>query len=178
VQGSGWLCLCRWTENLSSLVTNWLAGIAGAYGVGLWLTMLPDAGSRGRFCADMSVGAVSVGPEAKEAGRASAGSTSTQNPKIGFGIYRYIDASLSIVHGSSRCHLRCSQVVSPVVCLYVCRSKHTTRHVPAAGAERSHFHARTRQPAAPTHHATDPRAEKAYPLLHPSYPLLAFVAKK
>eukprot|EP00962_Isochrysis_galbana_P021033 scaffold6185_cov132-Isochrysis_galbana.AAC.3 len=39
-------------------------GIAGAYGVGLWLTMLPDAGSRGRFCADLSVGAVSVGPEA------------------------------------------------------------------------------------------------------------------
>jgi len=61
-----------------SVVTNsiWFAGIAGAIGMGLGLTMLPDAGSRGRFCADMSVGAVSAGPEAEEAGRASAGSTS------------------------------------------------------------------------------------------------------
>eukprot|EP00962_Isochrysis_galbana_P047083 scaffold19149_cov146-Isochrysis_galbana.AAC.4 len=52
--------------------------------MGLELTMLSDAGSRGRFCADMSVGAVSAGPEAEEAGRASAGSTSMLNPKIGF----------------------------------------------------------------------------------------------
>eukprot|EP00962_Isochrysis_galbana_P056902 scaffold29045_cov118-Isochrysis_galbana.AAC.1 len=47
-----------------SVVTNWLASIAGAFYTGLELTMLPDAGSRGRFCADMSVGAVSAGPEA------------------------------------------------------------------------------------------------------------------
>eukprot|EP00962_Isochrysis_galbana_P016000 scaffold4572_cov130-Isochrysis_galbana.AAC.2 len=67
-----------------SVVTNWLAGIAGAFCMGLELTMLPDAGSRGRFCADMSVGAVSAGPEAEEAGRASAGSTSMLNPKKGF----------------------------------------------------------------------------------------------
>jgi len=66
-----------------SVVTNWLAGIAGAYCMGLELTMLPDAGSRGHFCADMSVGDVSAGPEAEEAGRASAGSTSMLNPKIG-----------------------------------------------------------------------------------------------
>eukprot|EP00962_Isochrysis_galbana_P007478 scaffold2020_cov107-Isochrysis_galbana.AAC.8 len=53
-----------------SVVTNsiWFAGIAGAIGMGLGLTMLPDAGSHGRFCADMSVGAVSAGPEAEEAG--------------------------------------------------------------------------------------------------------------
>eukprot|EP00962_Isochrysis_galbana_P018345 scaffold5296_cov105-Isochrysis_galbana.AAC.9 len=57
-----------------SVVTNWFAGIAGAIGMRLGLNMLPDAGSRGRFCADMSVGAVSAGPEAEEAGRASAGS--------------------------------------------------------------------------------------------------------
>eukprot|EP00962_Isochrysis_galbana_P031396 scaffold10233_cov128-Isochrysis_galbana.AAC.2 len=50
--------------------------------MGIGLTMLPGAGSRGRFCADMSVGAVSAGPEAEEAGRASAGSTSMLNPKI------------------------------------------------------------------------------------------------
>lgn len=59
----------------------WLAGIAGAFCTGLELTMLPDAGSRGRFCADMSVGAVSAGPEAEEAGRASAGSTSMLHAK-------------------------------------------------------------------------------------------------
>eukprot|EP00962_Isochrysis_galbana_P054360 scaffold25864_cov140-Isochrysis_galbana.AAC.5 len=67
-----------------SVVTNWLAGIAGSFCMGLELTMLPDAGSRGRFYADMSVGVVSAGPEAEEAGRASAGSTSMLNPKIGF----------------------------------------------------------------------------------------------
>eukprot|EP00962_Isochrysis_galbana_P058630 scaffold31794_cov107-Isochrysis_galbana.AAC.14 len=75
-----WLC-CDTALPVSvvrcSVVTDWLAGIAGAYGAGLWLTMLPDAGSRGRFGPDMSVGAVSAGPEAEEAGRASAGSTST-----------------------------------------------------------------------------------------------------
>jgi len=67
-----------------SVLTNWPAGIAGAYGAGLWLTMLPDAESRGRFGPDMSVGAVSAGPEAEEAGRASSGSTSMLNPKISF----------------------------------------------------------------------------------------------
>eukprot|EP00962_Isochrysis_galbana_P018295 scaffold5286_cov106-Isochrysis_galbana.AAC.1 len=64
-----------------SVVTNWLAGIAGAYCTGLELTVLSDAGSRGRFSADMSVGAVSAGPEAEEAGRASAGSTSMLTQK-------------------------------------------------------------------------------------------------
>eukprot|EP00962_Isochrysis_galbana_P003832 scaffold1072_cov118-Isochrysis_galbana.AAC.3 len=86
------LRLCSPTERLwqalpvsvdrKSVVTNWLARIAGAFCTGLELTMLPDAGSRGRFCADMSVGAVSAGPEAEEAGRASAGSTSMLIPKI------------------------------------------------------------------------------------------------
>eukprot|EP00962_Isochrysis_galbana_P033394 scaffold11162_cov113-Isochrysis_galbana.AAC.7 len=67
-----------------SSLLDWLASIAGAFCTGLELTVLSDAGSRGRFCADMSVGAVSAGPEAEEAGRASAGSTSMLNPKIGF----------------------------------------------------------------------------------------------
>eukprot|EP00962_Isochrysis_galbana_P037215 scaffold12970_cov113-Isochrysis_galbana.AAC.6 len=66
-----------------TVVTDWLASIARAFCTGLELTVLSDAGSRGRFCADMSVGAVSAGPEAEEAGRASAGSTSMLNPKIG-----------------------------------------------------------------------------------------------
>jgi len=30
-------------------ISDWLSGIAEAFGVALWLTMLPCAGSRGRF---------------------------------------------------------------------------------------------------------------------------------
>ena len=99
MQGFGWLC--QWpvvSVDRKTVVTDWLASIAGAFCTGLELTMLPDAGSRGRFCADMSVGAVSAGPEAEEAGRASAGSTSMLNPKIVF--FPVVQEMFATVHAA------------------------------------------------------------------------------
>eukprot|EP00962_Isochrysis_galbana_P033929 scaffold11428_cov105-Isochrysis_galbana.AAC.11 len=98
-----------------SVVTNWFAGIAGAIGMGLGLTMLPNAGSRGRFCADMSVGgAVSAGPEAEEAGRASAGSTSMLNPKIGLSlvIYAFALRAASSRRGAMCMVVSCSRLAA------------------------------------------------------------------
>lgn len=53
-QGSDMLWQGLWTGILSSQYTiSRLSSIAGALGAALWLTMLPDAGTRGRFCADI-----------------------------------------------------------------------------------------------------------------------------
>eukprot|EP00962_Isochrysis_galbana_P003571 scaffold1013_cov108-Isochrysis_galbana.AAC.1 len=48
------------------------SGIAGAKGMALWLTILPCAGSRGRFGDDWISMSMSVGAEAEGAARASA----------------------------------------------------------------------------------------------------------
>eukprot|EP00962_Isochrysis_galbana_P009896 scaffold2741_cov134-Isochrysis_galbana.AAC.12 len=56
-----------------TVVSDWLSGIAEGFGVALWLTMLPCAGSRGRFGDDGIPMTVSFGTEAEGAARASAG---------------------------------------------------------------------------------------------------------
>eukprot|EP00962_Isochrysis_galbana_P009516 scaffold2651_cov118-Isochrysis_galbana.AAC.5 len=64
-----------------SVVTGWLSGIAEAKGMVLWLTILPCAGSRGRFGDDWIPMSMSVGTEAEGAARASAGVCSMLNQK-------------------------------------------------------------------------------------------------
>eukprot|EP00962_Isochrysis_galbana_P030725 scaffold9976_cov121-Isochrysis_galbana.AAC.3 len=86
MEASGHMALI--SVHQSDISTDVASLIAGAIGMGLGLTMLPDAGSRGRFCADMSVEAVSAGPEAEEGGRASAGSTSMLHAKPQNRFYR------------------------------------------------------------------------------------------
>eukprot|EP00962_Isochrysis_galbana_P046749 scaffold18898_cov116-Isochrysis_galbana.AAC.2 len=62
-------------------LSTWLSGIAGAKSMALWLTILPCAGSRGRFGDDWIPISMSVGPEAEGAARASAGVCSMLNQK-------------------------------------------------------------------------------------------------
>jgi len=72
-----------WTGFLFPDVTNWLSGHTGSNVVALWLTLLPDGGSRGRFgdggvSVSMSVFRDHVGrPKGRKgAARASAGDCS------------------------------------------------------------------------------------------------------
>eukprot|EP00962_Isochrysis_galbana_P039041 scaffold13969_cov125-Isochrysis_galbana.AAC.1 len=53
--------------------SGWLSGVTEAFGVALWLIMLPCAGSRGRFGDEWISMTMSFGAEAEGAARASAG---------------------------------------------------------------------------------------------------------
>eukprot|EP00962_Isochrysis_galbana_P022563 scaffold6748_cov122-Isochrysis_galbana.AAC.4 len=63
------------------VVTIWLLGHTGSKEVALWLTLLSDDGSRGRFGDGGVSVTMSVGPEAEGAARASAGDCSMLNQK-------------------------------------------------------------------------------------------------
>eukprot|EP00962_Isochrysis_galbana_P042740 scaffold16060_cov107-Isochrysis_galbana.AAC.4 len=54
-----------------SVVSGWLSSIAEAFGVALWLTMLPCAGPRGRFGNDGIPMSMPFGSEAEGAARAA-----------------------------------------------------------------------------------------------------------
>eukprot|EP00962_Isochrysis_galbana_P025184 scaffold7738_cov107-Isochrysis_galbana.AAC.10 len=64
-----------------SVVIIWLSGHIESIVVALWLTLLPDDGSRGRFGDGGVSVAMSVGPEAEGAARPSAGVCSMLNQK-------------------------------------------------------------------------------------------------
>eukprot|EP00962_Isochrysis_galbana_P033480 scaffold11206_cov117-Isochrysis_galbana.AAC.21 len=61
--------------------SGWLSGVAEAFGVALWLTMLPCAGSRGCFGDEWISMTMSVGPEAE--GRRSNARVSGQQSRFG-----------------------------------------------------------------------------------------------
>eukprot|EP00962_Isochrysis_galbana_P011351 scaffold3183_cov120-Isochrysis_galbana.AAC.13 len=63
------------------VVLIWFSGHTGSNVVALWLTLLSDDGSRGRFGDGGVSVAMSVGPEAEGAARASAGVCSILNQK-------------------------------------------------------------------------------------------------
>eukprot|EP00962_Isochrysis_galbana_P006251 scaffold1690_cov118-Isochrysis_galbana.AAC.6 len=63
------LRLCGSSER-GAQASGWLSGIAGANGLALWLTILPCAGSRGRFGDDSIPMSMSFGAEAEGAARA------------------------------------------------------------------------------------------------------------
>jgi len=70
-------CCGHWTLEQQ----NWLSGLTEAFEVALWLTMLPCAGSRGRFGDEWISMTMSFGAEAEGAARASAGDCSMLNQK-------------------------------------------------------------------------------------------------
>jgi len=62
-------CCVLWTGDRYSVVLIWFSGNTGSNVVALWLTLLSDDGSRGRFGDGGVSVAMSVGPEAKGAAR-------------------------------------------------------------------------------------------------------------